>query len=151
MYMRRVIASSLAFLGLEDASAKAKAKSAPMRAGALSADPDSGECYSGSEGHGHGVVTTHIPIHLSCVLSFPPVCVRHADAAFLPVGQPGETRCPSSIRGQVLSLWTSRAPASTSRARSGGLNEFEGAGFGCIHVHVRPHRNLAIACDLGVR
>ncbi|KAI1792339.1 hypothetical protein LXA43DRAFT_887850 [Ganoderma leucocontextum] len=53
-----VIASSLAFLGLEDAGAKAK--SAPTRA--LSAAPgDSG--YSSSDGR--GLVTTHIPIHLS--------------------------------------------------------------------------------------
>ncbi|KAM5543982.1 hypothetical protein V8D89_002599 [Ganoderma adspersum] len=62
-----VIASSLAFLGLEDASAKAKAGPSRARAGAgaaLSADPDSGEYSSAGA---DALVTTHIPIHLSAV------------------------------------------------------------------------------------
>ena len=66
--------SSLAFLGLEDAAAKAELKATPARANALSApgsadrDPEFAG-YSSSDGYanrsGGGVVSTHIPIHLS--------------------------------------------------------------------------------------
>ena len=64
--------SSLAFLGLEDAAAKAKLKAAPARANALSRsgsadrDPEFAG-YSSSDGYENrsGVVSTHIPIHLS--------------------------------------------------------------------------------------
>ena len=66
--MRSVIASSLAFLGLEDASAKAtakaraKAKADPSRA---RAGPDSEEHSSSADVGADALVTTHIPIHLS--------------------------------------------------------------------------------------
>ena len=65
--MHSVIASSLAFLGLEDASAKAtakakaKAKAGPSRA---RAGPDSEE-HSSADVGADALVTTHIPIHLS--------------------------------------------------------------------------------------
>ncbi|PIL26973.1 hypothetical protein GSI_10111 [Ganoderma sinense ZZ0214-1] len=72
-----VIMASLAFLGLEDASAKAeaKAKAAPSRARGggevASADPDpdfdSGGYSSAGGGGGSALVTTHIPIHLSAI------------------------------------------------------------------------------------
>ena len=73
-----VIMSSLAFLGLEDAASRSGSR-APARAhaqafrvsgSAADPDPESGG-YSSSDGNGcgngggSGVVSTHIPIHLS--------------------------------------------------------------------------------------